>query len=150
MESFAAILAPQPDTRNLCSMPGNVFVDPSAPDEPTCLTNPNPRFARKVPTWNHSSFAEVAYLQKYMVGQPKNHISDLHFEKFTTPSSFQGWRTRLKTEVCSGSNHPRKNALHWRSRCAYFQSPNFEILDAKTACSPEKIIPSSNFKKGSI
>ena len=26
---------PQPDTRNLCNMPGNVFVDPSAPDEPT-------------------------------------------------------------------------------------------------------------------
>ena len=60
----------------------------------------NRRFAGNVPTW--SPFVEEAYPPNYMVGQPKNHISEMHFEKFCTPSSLSGLRTSFETEVCSG------------------------------------------------
>ena len=104
---------------------GTFFVDPSAPDEPTVFfffnvynsyictgkfvarfhktdketqsfTRPNPRFAGNVPTVNLPSFREEVYPQTYMFGQPKNHISDLQFEKFPTPSTFQYWKTVSK------------------------------------------------------
>ena len=99
-------------------MPGNVFVDSSAPFEsaasflfekkemcaqevpPLHRTKPcfqaqgdlmkqirtlkasitNPRVPRNVPIWN-LCFAVEASPQNYMVGLPKNHISDLQFEK---------------------------------------------------------------------
>ena len=106
-------------------MPGNVFVDPSAPDEPTALflrnvyarsptatigepmlsstgklvarfdeTNKetqklaisHPRFARNVPTVNLPSSAKEVYPTNFMVGKPKNHISDLPSEKIPSPA----------------------------------------------------------------
>ena len=39
-----------------------------------------PRFAGNVATVNPPSRAEEVYPQNFIVGQPKNHISDLHFE----------------------------------------------------------------------
>ena len=74
------------------------------------FTITNRRLAGNVPTW--SPFAEEAYPQNYMVGQPKNHISALHLEKFPTPSTFPCGRTVFKTEVCSGSHYPPK-AMRW-------------------------------------
>ena len=73
----------------------------------------NPRFAGNVPTVNLPSSAEQVYPQKIMVGQAKNHISDLHFDEFLTPSSFPGWWTRFK-------NRSANNALDFRSRDGYF------------------------------
>ena len=52
------------------------------------FTIPNPRFAGNVPTSNPPSFAEEAYPQSYMVGQPMSPISEMHFDKFPTPSSW--------------------------------------------------------------
>ena len=104
-------------THDLCSVPGNVLVDPSASDRRTAplnkcvrkkptnrIRNPmlfstgkliaridetkkdtqsfkilTPRFARNVPAVN---FRKRIFPHTYMVGQPKNHISDLNFEKF--------------------------------------------------------------------
>ena len=39
-------------------------------------------------------------------------ISDLHFDKFTTPSTFACWKIRFKTEVCTCSQFPAE-AMHW-------------------------------------
>ena len=46
-----------------------------------------------------------------MVRQPKNHISELQFEKFLTLSTVQCWKTSSKTEVCSVSDHPSESML---------------------------------------
>ena len=129
--------SPQPDTRNLCSMPVDVFCRSICTDEPTapffffetctqevqllhmankCFSNtgrlvaridetnqdtqsfaiPNPRFVGNVPTMNLPSSAEEVCPNNFMVGQPKNHISNMHFEKFHTPSSLQGWEDELR------------------------------------------------------
>ena len=63
------------------------------------LTIPNPRFTGIVPTVNPPSAAEEVYPHNFMVGQPKNHISDLQFEKFTALATFHCWKTSFKTEV---------------------------------------------------
>ena len=46
-------------------------------------------------------------LQRNM-GQTNNdcRVSDLHFDKFTTPATFACWKRRLKTEVCTCSQFP--------------------------------------------
>ena len=36
----------------------------------------------------------------------------MHFEKFSDPSSFQGWKKSSKTEVCSCSSFPT-DAMLW-------------------------------------
>ena len=46
------------------------------------FTVPTLRFAGHVSTWNTPSFAEEAFPQNYMVGQPKNQISERHFDIF--------------------------------------------------------------------
>ena len=43
---------------------------------------PTPRFARKFSTWNPSFHAEEAYPQNCMVQQPRNQVSDMHFDKY--------------------------------------------------------------------
>ena len=44
--------------------------------------------------------------------QQRLQISDLHFDKFTTPASFACWKIRFKTEVCTSSQFPT-DAMHW-------------------------------------
>ena len=41
--------------------------------------------------------------------QQQLQISDLHFDKFTTPATFACWKIRLKTEVCTCSQFPNGN-----------------------------------------
>ena len=70
--------------------------------ETPSFTMSKPRFAGNVPTLNPSSSAEEVSPQNFMVGQPKNHISDLQFGKYALllqPSSVGS-----QTKVCSGSN----------------------------------------------
>ena len=43
--------------------------------------------------------------QKFMVGQPKNQIEEMHIDNFLVPSSFSRWRTSFTTEVCSCSGY---------------------------------------------
>ena len=46
-----------------------------------------------------------------MVELPKNQVSEMHFDKFPNPSTFQCWKTSFKTEVCSCSNLPMEAVL---------------------------------------
>ena len=49
--------------------------------------------------------------------QQRLQISDLHFDKFPTPATFACWKIRLKTEVCTCSQFPRKRcngSKKWR------------------------------------
>ena len=47
------------------------------------------RFTTKFSTWNPLPDAQRAYLQNYMVEQPRNHVLEMHFDKFPLLSTFQ-------------------------------------------------------------
>ena len=108
-----------------------------------------------------SSKSPVDILQNCVVGQQRQQMSELQFDKFPTPSSFLLWKTRFKTQVSSGSDFPSE-AMLWikevemadyldelkSSRPVYGRDfPNFEMLDAKIASFLNKIIQNSQFKK---
>ena len=88
-------------------------------------------------------------------------ISELHFDKFTTPTTFACWKIRFKTEVCTCSQILTE-AMHWikevemvesvddlKSSCSVrgIRTPDFETLDAKIASVLKRIIHVSHFKR---
>ena len=93
--------------------------------------------------------------------QQRLQISDLHFDKFSTPATFACWKIRFKTEVCTCSQFPTE-AMQWIKEVEMVDSvddlrssssirgismPNFEILDASIASALNKIIHNSHFKR---
>ena len=50
--------------------------------------------------------------KNYGANQQRLQISDLHFDKFTTSTTFACWKIRFKTEVCTCSQFPTE-AVHW-------------------------------------
>ena len=48
----------------------------------------------------------------YGADQQRLQISDLHFDKFSTPATFAFWKIRFKTEVCTCSQFLTE-AMHW-------------------------------------
>ena len=99
------------------SFDGSVFLSTGKPvarvrsEEVIKDTIPTPRFARKSSTWNPPSYAEGVYYQNYMVDHQRLEISELHFDKFPTPSTFSCWKIRFQTEVCACSRSPSKAML---------------------------------------
>ena len=88
-------------------------------------------------------------------------ISDLYFDKLLTPTTFVCWKIRFKTEVCNCSRCPTE-AMLWIKEVEMVESvddlkssrsirgirmPDFEVLDAKIAPAPNKIIQNARFKK---
>ena len=86
---------------------------------------------------------------------------DLHFDKFPTPATFDCWKIRFKTEVCTCSQFPTE-AMQWIKEVELVDSvdelrsssstrgismPNFEVLDARIASALKKIIHNSHFKR---
>ena len=59
-------------------------------------------------TWFSPSHAEGVFLQIYILHHQRLQISDLHVDKFPSPSTFLCWKIRFKTEVCACSRSPRK------------------------------------------
>ena len=99
--------------------------------------------------------------KNYGADQQRLQISDLHFDKFPTPATFACWKTRFKTEVCTGSQFPTE-AMQWIKEVELVDSvdelrsssstrgismPNFEVLDARIASALNKIIHNSPFQK---
>ena len=93
--------------------------------------------------------------------QQRLQISNLHFDKFPTPATFACWKMRFKTEVCTCSQFPTE-AMQWIKEVELVDSvdelrsssssrgismPNFEVLDARIASAPNKIIHNSHFKR---
>ena len=85
--------------------------------------------------------------KNYGADQQRLQISDLHFDKFTTPAIFACWKIRFKTEVCTCSQFPTE-AMQWIKEVELVDSvdelrsssstrgismPNFEVLDARIA-----------------
>ena len=124
----------QSDTQNSFGISGNVFENVLALNEPSAaffgnsrrlatarrlaartdelethtqhVAIPTPRIARTFSTWSPPSHAEGAYPQNCMVEQPRNQVAEMHFDNFPDHSTFQGWKTSFKTEVCSCSHFP--------------------------------------------
>ena len=108
-----------------------------------------------------SSTMQVELPQNFMVGQQRQQISELQFDKFPNPQSFWLWKMRFKIQVTTCSDFP-SDATLWmkevemvdsfdelkssRSACGKF-SKIFDMLDAKVASALKKIIHNSQFKK---
>ena len=97
----------------------------------------------------------------YGADQQRLQISDLPFDKFTTPATFACWKKRNKTEVCACSQFPTE-AMHWikevelvdlvddfmsSSSIKGIHMPNFEVLDARIASALNRIIHNTHFKR---
>ena len=96
-----------------------------------------------------------------VVEQPKNQVSETHFDKHPDLSTFQCWKTSFKTDVCSCSSFLTV-AMLWINEVEMVESvddlqtsqsigghrfPNFEMLAAKIASALKKIITNSHFRK---
>ena len=119
-----------------------------------------PMSARRPSTMN--SFLAVEIQQNSMAVQQRLQISELQFDKFSTPSFFVlGYKIQIKTQVSSCSNFPSE-AMLWINEVDMVDSvddlkssrsiggkdfPNFELLDARSASALNKIIQNSYFKK---
>ena len=103
----------------------------------------------------------VELLQNYMVGQQRQQISELQFNKFPHPQTFFVCKIRFKNQVTACSDFPSDAVLRIkevemvdsldelkssRSFCGQ-DFPNFEMLDAKIASVLNKIIQNSQVKK---
>ena len=106
-------------------------------------------------------FSEGDSSKNYGADQQRLQISDLHFDKFTTPATFACWKIRFKTEVCTCSQFPTEAVL-WIKEVEMVDSvddlrsssstrgismPNFEVLDARIASALNKIIHNSHLKR---
>ena len=98
--------------------------------------------------------------KNYGADQQRLQISDLHFDRFSTPATFACWKIRFKTEVCTCSQFLTE-AMLWIKEVELVDSvdelksssstrgismPNFEVLDARIASALNKIIHNSHFK----
>ena len=105
--------------------------------------------------------SEGRFSNNYGADQQRLQISDLQFDKFTTPATFAGWKIRFKTEVCICSQFPTE-AIHWikdvemvdsvddlKASCSIRGTlgPNFDLLDAKIASALNRIIHDTRFKR---
>ena len=97
----------------------------------------------------------------YGAHQQRLQISELHFDKFPTPTTFACWKIRFKTEVCTCSQFPTE-AMQWIKEVKMVESvdvlkssrsitgtpgPNFELLDARIVSALNKIIQNTRFKR---
>ena len=82
-------------------------------------TIPMPTFAGRLSTM--SSFLPVDMPQNAKVGQQRQQISELQFDKFTTPSTFSCWKSRFKTQVsaCSGCASKKWIWTTWNHRAQF-------------------------------
>ena len=121
--------------------------------DPRCQSGPSAR--------NSFVPSEGRFSNNDGADQQRLQISDLHFDKFTTPATFACWKIRFKTEVCTCSQFPTE-AMRWIKEVEMVDSvdelqtssstrgismPNFEVLDAKIASALNRIIHNTHFKK---
>ena len=103
---------------------------------------PMPTFAGRPSTM--SSTIPVDFSQNSMVGQQRQQISELQFDKFHNPQSFLVGKIRFKNQVTTCSDFPSE-AMLWIREVEMIDSleelkssrsvsgknfPNFEMLDA--------------------
>ena len=93
-------------------------------------TIPMPTFATKPLTT--SSTIPVELPQTYMVGQQRQQISELQFDKFLIPQSFLVWEIRFKNQVTTCSDFP-SDALLWIKELEMVDSLD-ELTSSSSVC----------------
>ena len=121
--------------------------------DPRCQSGPLAR--------NSFDPKEGRFSKDYEADQQRLQISELHFDKFPTPTTLACWKIRFKTEVCTCSQFLTE-AMHWikevemvesvddlKSSCSIkgTPGPDFELLDARIASALNKILQNTGFKK---
>ena len=121
--------------------------------DPRCQSKPSTR---------NSIIASVGiFYQNHVADQQRLQMSDPHFDKFHTPTTFACCKIRFKTEVCTCSQFPTGAMLRIKevemvdsvddlmSSCSVrgTQKPNFEVLDAKIASALNRIFHNTRFKR---
>ena len=100
------------------------------------MTNiPMPTFARRPSTM--SSVIPVEFPQNSMVGQQRQQISELQFDKFPNPQPFLAWKIRFKNQVTTCSDFPSRSVSGKNFL-------NFEMPDAEIDSALNKIIQNSS------
>ena len=110
---------------------------------------------------NSVILSEGDFSNNYGADQQRLQISELHFDKFFTPTTLACWKITFKTEVCTCSQFPTE-AMLWikevelvdsvddlksSSSVRGIQMPNFEVRDARIASALNRIIHNSHFKR---
>ena len=72
--------------------------------DPRCQSGPSAR--------NSFDPKEGRFSKDYGADQQRLQISELHFDKFPTPTTFACWKIRFKTEICTCSQFPTE-AMLW-------------------------------------
>ena len=121
----------------------------------------NPRFQTGPSAGNSFDPKEGRFSKNYGADQQRLQISELHFDKFPTPTTFACWKRRIKIEVCICSQFPTETML-WIKEVEMVESvddlkssrsikgthvPDFELLDTRIASALNKIIQNIRFKK---
>ena len=96
--------------------------NPDTTLDPRCQSGPSAR--------NSSDPTEGRFSKDYGADQQRVQISELHFDKFPTPTQFACWKIRFKTEVCTCSQFPTE-AMHWIKKVEMVGS----VDDLKSSCS---------------
>ena len=73
---------------------------------------------------------EGRFTKDYRADQQRLQISDPHFDKFPTPTTFACWKIIFKTEVCTFSQFPTE-AMLWIKKVEMVES----VDDLKSSCS---------------
>ena len=81
--------------------------NPDTALDPKCRSRPSAR--------NSFDLIEGRFSKDYGAEQQRLQISDLHFGKFPTPTTFACGKIRFKTEVCTCSQFPTE-AMLWIKR----------------------------------
>ena len=121
--------------------------------DPRCQSGPSAR--------NSIDPGEGRFSKDYGADQQRLQISDIHFDKFSTPATFACWKIRFKTEVCTCSQFLTE-AMQWIKEVELVESvdgvksslsvrgiqmPDFEVLDARIASALNRIIHNSHFER---
>ena len=121
--------------------------------DPRCQSGPSAR--------NSFDPSEGRFSNNFGADHQRLQISDIHFGKFPAPTTFACWKIRFKTEECTCSQFPTE-AMLWikevemvesvddlKSACSIrgTQGPDFEVLDAKIASAPNRIVHNTRFKR---
>ena len=97
----------------------NILLVPASEDplqmESITETIPTPWFARRLSAQNSFILLDGGYSQNYMADKQRLQISELHFDKIRTPTTFACWKLRFKTEVCACSQSHGSNAVDQKS-----------------------------------
>ena len=99
---------------------------------------------------NSFVLSEGGSSKNYGADQQRLQISDLHFDKFSTPATVACWKITFKTEVCTCSQVPTvlwtkevemvESVDDLKSSCSVggIRMPDFEVLDARISSALKK------------